>query len=224
MELNQAKELHTEPKRTNPVQSDLRVNYSESEDLIWERFKNGSQQALTYMYREYAQLLFNYGCQFTSDRALVKDCLQEMFIDLINSRERLSGTSSIKFYLMKSLRNKVVRAVQKDKKNNKSAISEENTGFAISISPELKMINGQLDEQRQLLLNSTLNKLPDLQKEALLLFYYEGLSYKQISEVLNIKVKSSRALIYRAIDSLKTHLTPLKSTIFTIVLSVILLF
>tara|TARA_B100001245_G_scaffold232068_1_gene213744 strand:- start:816 stop:1490 length:675 start_codon:yes stop_codon:yes gene_type:complete len=190
-------------------------SYQESEDLIWERFKSGNETALTYIYRTYSNTLFNYGCQFVDDRDLVRDTLQDLFIDLINSRERLGATSSIKFYLMKSFRNKLVKAIKKSQRRREVEDDSSKDSFLVTISAEARWINGQLDQRKEKLIQDSLNQLPALQREALVLYFFEGLKYEQIAEMLGIKVKSSRALIYRSTESLGKILGPHKEEILT---------
>ena len=75
------------------------------------------------------------------------------------------------------------------------------------------MINSQMDSDQQQIIEEKLNELPPLQREALLLYFYEGLKYDQIAELLGIQVKSTRALIYRSLQSLGDLLSPLRNTI-----------
>ena len=180
------------------------------DEVIWERFKKGNKAALTYIYRNYANPLYNYGCQITSNRELVKDAVQDLFIEIINSRKRLGKTTSIKYYLLRSLRNKLIKVLAKQSKNQNIGTDHS---FQISISPELTLINRQVDEEKQQLLTQKLNLLPPLQREALLLFYFEGMKYEQIAGILGMKVKSARALVYRAINSLSKLLLPIKDKI-----------
>ncbi len=196
--------------------SDNESSVSEREDLVWERFKAGDQKALTYIFQKYSNFLFNYGAQFSLDRNLVKDCLQDLFLDLIRQKKNLNTTTSIKFYLMRSFRNKLVANIQKNQ--NRERVEQEKTAenklFMVSISSEVKMINGQLDAEKQQLIEGKLNELPPLQREAILLYFYEGMKYGQIADLLGVKIKSARALIYRSLESLKDLLSPYKGVIF----------
>lgn len=183
---------------------------TESEDLIWERFKAGSETALTYVYRNYSHQLFNYGIQFTNDRGLLKDCVQDLFEELIRRREKLSSTTSIKFYLMKAFRNRLVKALRKDKRRKEGEKISSEEGFQVTVSAEVRLINGQLDEATKKLIEQKLNQLPPLQREALILYFYEGLKYQQIAEMLGIRTKSARELVYRATRSLADLVAPHK--------------
>lgn len=48
--------------------------------MIWESFLCGDDEAYTYIYRQYSQALYAYGMHFTSDKGLVEDCIQDVFI------------------------------------------------------------------------------------------------------------------------------------------------
>ena len=45
-------------------------------------FKAGDDRAFSQIYETYADLLFSYGMRFTSNREIVRDTLQELFIKL----------------------------------------------------------------------------------------------------------------------------------------------
>ena len=68
---------------------------------IWNDFLSGDDSALSYIYRCYANSLFNYGKQF-ADTEVVQDCIQDLFYDLIKSRKKLAKGVSIKAYLFRA--------------------------------------------------------------------------------------------------------------------------
>src|SRR5690606_2135037 len=43
-----------------------------SSEQLWKAFKGGDEAAFIQIYHLYANVLFNYGCQFTSDSEMVK--------------------------------------------------------------------------------------------------------------------------------------------------------
>ena len=173
---------------------------------LWRQFKSGREEALVYLYRTYVNVLYNYGCQFTNQKETVRDAVQEFFIELIRNRQNLSDTSSIKFYLFRSFRRKLVRVLKKENKFAKEELTEK-PGFQISHNPEMRYIKDQLDVEQKKLLKEKFSCLPEKQREALLLYYYEGLSYEEIAKLFEMtRVKSARVLIYRAIDNLASEL------------------
>lgn len=175
-----------------------------SSEELWKDFKKGDEAAFIQIYNQYANILFNYGCQFTSDREMVKDCLQDFFIYLRKSRTGLGEAPHLKMYLLKAFRRRVVEYLQKYNKecrqNEAFLISE----FPVELSSETIYINRQLEEEQIQKLNTALKALNAKEREAIYYFYYEGLSYEQIAEIFNFShVSSARRLVYRGLGQLR---------------------
>lgn len=199
---------------SGPRENSSFQNLSERE--IWLDFKEGSDSALSYIYRNYANHLFNYGCQINNNEELVRDCIQDLFIDIIRNRKNLANVNVIKFYLFTSLRRKIIRKLEKRRKCPTEKITDQNeTQFEVISSPEVVMINEQLTADKCRMLNSACQKLTIKQRESILLYFYEGFSYKQVAEIMGMgKVKSARVLIYRALDVLEYTLINVKDRLF----------
>ncbi len=179
-------------------------NPQQDEQFLWARLCNGDREAFGEIYRRYFPLLFRYCIRFTTDRALVKDMLQDFFSQLYMQRAGLSLPVNLKSYLLVSARRKLFRYL--DKSAHGPASLEEGTasGFALELSPESILINRQRTEQTTRLLQQKLDALTLRQKEAIYLRFYEGLSYEEIADIMVLKeVKYARTLIYRAIAELK---------------------
>src|SRR5690606_10543545 len=78
-------------------------------DLNWCAFKNGDRNAFAEIYRQQVRDLLNYGYKVTSDRRLIEDSIQDLFFELWKNRAGLSDTTSVRFYLFKALRFKIMR-------------------------------------------------------------------------------------------------------------------
>src|SRR5688572_17426542 len=78
-------------------------------DRLWEAFRRGNRVAFGEIYSNYGAALLAYGSRITPDHKLVEDCLQDLFVELWKSKENLSSTTSIKFYLFKAIRHKIFR-------------------------------------------------------------------------------------------------------------------
>lgn len=199
---------------SNPLKESGKNAVSEIE--IWSDFKQGSDSALSYIYRNYVDQLFNYGCQIINQEELIQDCIQDLFMDIIRNREKLGDVRSIKYYLFTSLRRKIFRKLKKEKSHLKEEISDKNEiCFEMISSPEATMIDEQLTVEKSRLIEIACQKLTDKQREAIMLYFYEGFSYKQVAEIMGMrKVKSTRVMIYRAIDALQSSLNIVKDQIF----------
>lgn len=199
--------LKVQPKQevNKQLGEERRSDFSSlSDENIWIAFQDGNEGAFIHIYKNYANVLFNFGMKFCQDRDLVKDCLQDFFVYLRKSRSKLSTTNSIKLYLMKSFRRRVIEYVNKaqnEKKRNSDAVD-----FTLQIenSHEMKFIEAQVDSENAGRLTEALDKLDPREREAVYYFYYEGIGYKQIAEMMEFThVSSARRLIYRALGHLK---------------------
>lgn len=190
-------------------------NISKYDAAIWREFRNGDEEALVYIYREYANKMYNYGCQFTGNKELVSDSIQELFTEIISKKQSLGDTVSIKFYLFKALRRKLLRVLKKEKMFLNRNDAAEHEGFNVLEDASIKFINQEFSDRQKIIITKGCNKLPCKQREALLLYFYEGMSYKEIAETMGMtRTKSARAIIYRAIDSLSVHLQRYKELLY----------
>src|SRR5882672_10780272 len=81
----------------------------DEEVLLWLQFKGGDREAFATLYQKHSIPLIAYGMKLCPDLDLLKDQIQELFVELWHSREGLSPTDSVKFYLLKALRYKLIR-------------------------------------------------------------------------------------------------------------------
>ncbi|MDJ1469401.1 RNA polymerase sigma factor [Xanthocytophaga flava] len=177
------------------------------EEQLWKEFRMGSNEALTTIYSQYVGKLYTYGRQFTSNGELVRDCIQDLFCELIQNRKNLGSTTSIKFYLLACVRNKLTRAIKKNGKHSHLDDIEEGNGFGVEFLVQNEAFVEYFNLETKHTIENAFNKLPIKQREAVILYFYENLSYQEITDIMQIgKVKSTRALIYRSLESLSSLL------------------
>ena len=178
---------------------------NKDEGAIWEAFKKGNESAFIYIYETYFDQLFVYGSQFTRNEDIVKDAIQDLFIALRNHRSGLGKTDSIKFYLYKSLKRAVIKECgrwfnQCEELNNTKI-------FDFTFSHEQVLIERQLDEEKTAMLNKAIQSLSPRKREVIYYFYYEGMSYQQIQELMEMShIRSARNLLYKAVDFLREQI------------------
>lgn len=178
------------------------VENKEDERLIWSRFLKGDNQVLSLIYLQHSNALFDYGCRFTVDKDMVKDCIQEVFCSLIKTRSNLGETDNIRLYLLKSLKRKIIREL-KNVNNKSRLLTDQDFPFDLRWSENIDDQLHDLNEEKILLLAEAMQSLTERQKEAIYLRFNRGLEYEEISFLLNLNYQSSRALIHRAIEKLR---------------------
>lgn len=173
----------------------------ESDLKIWNDFRNGEKYALPHIYYKHVELLYRYGKKFSQDSSLIRDTIQDLFCDLIQTREKLGATDNIRFYLMCSFQRRLIRTLKKDQ----FSIKNENSEFVpkIVFSVEEEIIESERLSQRDQIVRKCLQELNPRQREILYYRYTCNLEYKEICELMSLKYDSARKLVFRALALLK---------------------
>ena len=172
--------------------------------IIWDDFRRGSKKALELIYEDHYASLYHYGKKFCKDQDLVKDLIQELFIELIDSGSKLSPTDNILFYLLRALRNKLVK--QLSEKSKFSASVQEVSDFDLIESIENQLIVREDEDRLRSRIISAIKRLSAKQQEIIYLRFYCDLSYTEIAGVFDVNIQTGRNLMNRAISSLKEDL------------------
>ena len=173
----------------------------EQDVYIWEKIKKGDSKAFKSMYLEYVDVLYNYGKQITNKNTVIEDCIQEVFINLWQKRARLNIQYSFKNYLILCFRRALLKRIDRFKL--------ENTDLEYTETPifEIEFLEETLTKRRAAQLKEAINKLPRRQREALFLKYYEGYSYDEIAQIMELEKHSTYKMVSKAIKRLKTLLS-----------------
>lgn len=178
----------------------------DSIEFLWRTFLDGDDKSFSVIYQQYIDSLLAYGLKLHTDREIVHDCLQEVFIDLFLKRQKINvRIENLKSYLFVALRNCLIKKIKQNKKFEsleKDRFSEE-IEFNIEYSFQDKLIELEISNEIKQKLHNAIVNLPDRQKEIIYLKFEEGLDYKEISTILKISVESARKLLYRALLSLR---------------------
>lgn len=180
------------------------------DDEVWAQFKNGSEEAFALIYKQHAKLLYAYGIKLVKDRDIVEDCIHDLFMDLWRRKEYLSNTDSIRLYLLKALKRKMLRVLSKNKKTWDSAYSLSDEHDSQVVFPhETILIANQLTAEQQEKLKQGMDKLSDNQREIIFLRFYAQLSYEEIGNMLAINYQSVKNLMFRSMKSLRKEFVSL---------------
>lgn len=179
------------------------------EGLLWHEFKEGSEWAFTCIYKKYIVSLYRYGKRITPDKQLIEDSVHDFFVDLWRNRGSIGHARSVKYYLFKGLKRKIIKNLIIKRRLPGHEKLAEDYDFEMTSSHEYEIIAGQVSAEQKKRLFTAIDKLSKRQKEAVSLRFYKGLTYQQVATMLSISAKSTYTLIYRAIDVLKENIAVL---------------
>lgn len=173
---------------------------------LWEDFKKGEKDALSKIYHLHVEALYRYGRKFSADSNLIKDTIQDLFFDLIRTRENLGTTDHIYFYLIKAFRRKLFRSLADDPKNRQKKSREEDLEATIVYSVEEVWIENEQLSKKDELIRKGLAELSPKQREILYYRFTCDFEYEQICEIMSMKYDSARKMVFRALKSLRENL------------------
>lgn len=171
----------------------------------WTSFLKGDRTAFSSLYQRYAKLLIQYGYKLNPKEEILRDTLQELFIELWNQRNQLANVQNVQVYLFKAFRYKLMRQLKKDRKQENLRIPLEN--YTIRASAETEWILNEMASNRTAIIRQRLNELPERQREVIHLKYFQGLSNSQISIIFQINEQSVANLLYRGLTKLRKKIS-----------------
>ncbi|GAB4021362.1 RNA polymerase sigma factor [Spirosoma koreense] len=178
-----------------------------NEQVLWLAFQSGDEGAFRQLYQLHIRHLLNYGLRLCDSLATVEDCIQDVFAELWHYRQRLTQPASVRFYLLKALRNRLKAQYRREKPfisgwdDDRDEIGQ--SYFSIEPSAEQQLIALDIDAERAAKIRLAMNALSPRQREIIYLRYFNDLSYEQICELMNINYQTARSQIYASLKQLR---------------------
>jgi len=180
------------------MQKNDKISKKQDRELV-ALLKEGSQMAFVELYTRYHDQLF-YNCKrYLNDEAGAEDVVQDIFMQLWETRDSLNVTSSFSGYLYTSAKNRIFNMFRQLDIHSRFAQHILANKKDSSNETEDLIINNDYAK----LLDELIEKLPPKQKEIFRLSRIEGLSHKEISELLQTPVENVRKQVSRASNKIK---------------------
>ncbi len=175
-----------------------------SERYTWKTFIEGNKTSFGELMKIFYRPLFNYGNKFLKDEELVKDTIQELFIRIWSSKERLSADVNPKAYLFASLRRALYRKIQAQSKTVLLFDGEDGAlFFDFEVSAEQRMIANEENVRIVKIIAANLSRLPTRQKEVVYLKFFQDLNRDDISRAMSISPQTVSNLLQIALKKLR---------------------
>jgi RNA polymerase sigma-70 factor (ECF subfamily) len=169
-------------------------------DKLGERLAQGDATAFAELYDACADRLHHYLTVRIGSRDEADELLQETFLRLVRTRQRLRTIDNMTAYLFTIARNEVARFVGRKKREQKR------------VSPlradDLFLVAGSDDQARETAeqLAAALGLLSDEQREVVELKIYGGLTFREIAAVTGVPLPTAATRFRAALELLKNRL------------------
>ncbi len=166
---------------------------------LQERISAGDQEAFAALYRLFFMRLFNFTKMYVHNRAVAEELVNDIMLKVWYRRSDMLAIANLETYLFVAARNRSLNHLAQP------------SPFQITLEPEsgaLEIVNTddpeRLLEWREIyqLLAQAVEELPDQCRTVFKLIKEEGLSYKQVAEILGVSPRTVETQLVRAMKKL----------------------
>jgi len=161
------------------------------------------------LFKEFFAPLCGFARKFIRDDDSSREIVHDVFINLWNKRDTIDPEKSIKSYLFTSVNNRCLNYIRDHKKFDKTEFIASRHEDLVDLDANEKMVAAE-NEKRIL---DIIDALPEKCKEIFKMSRFEELKYAEISERLNISIKTVEAQMSKALKILHEKLAPLMGLI-----------
>ncbi|RRB04669.1 RNA polymerase sigma factor [Larkinella rosea] len=177
---------------------------SEEAQQLWQEYRAGDMYALAKIMQSYYADLFHWGMRLQADREFVKDCIQELFLNLWKHQKTVRSVENVRAYLLVVLKSRILRELSRKHTTHQSTLSEE-YAFSVEFAADVQLIEEENEVYQIRKLEHGISHLPERQKELIYLRFYQNLSFEQIADVMHLGRQSVYNLLQKSLISLRKN-------------------
>lgn len=159
------------------------------------------------IYNEYLNSLYSYALHLGFDEHTSMDTIHDVFYKLCIQNVSLHEIDNLKFYLFRSLRNRLIDIKRTNREFtgffSQDEEIEEYLPFKFNVSIEDEIIMKEDSEEIRLKVENVLSRLTNREREITYLRYVQECNYQEISDIMQISVAASRNLVSKSIVKLR---------------------
>lgn len=157
------------------------------------------EMAFKELFQKFYAGLLSFATSVVKDQQMAEEVVEDVFIKLWENRKTLPTITNLSYYLYVATKHASITCIQKKRREKAVSISgfEESFQFGFS-NPASAMISGE----NLRAIDGAINSLPPKCRLIFRLIKSEGLSYLQVSSLLNLSVKTVEAQMTIALKKL----------------------
>ena len=181
----------------------------DTDELLLARAGTGDPAAFIQLYERHRAAIFRFSYRLSGSVEEAEDITHDCFLSLIRKPGNFQpGRASLRTYLLSAARNLWMKQLRTSARE--SAVDE--FGEDQLISSDKEPLGRLLDDELAVKVQEAVSNLPPLQREALVLFEYEGLALSEIAGIVGTDVGAVKSRLYRAREGLRNVLRPYLET------------
>ena len=180
-----------------------------TDELLLQKAARGDQAAFLELYDRHRDPIYRFAYRLLGSVEIAEDITHDCFLSLIRRPEGYRPErAALRTYLFAIARNLSLKHFRSTGRETVLDDMTEEPEAPARQAPLRRLLDEELAAQ----VRDAVFRLPELQREALILFEYEDLSLNEIAAVVEADVGAVKARLYRARESLKRALRPYLSS------------
>jgi RNA polymerase sigma-70 factor (ECF subfamily) len=164
------------------------------------RLADGDADALRVLYDRFGGIVFGLTYRLLGDRQAAEECTQDVFVSVWRTAGSYEpARARVSTWLLTIARN---RAIDATRRRAARPVDPHEDVWTTERAPDTADLVSHADEAARVA--AALAELPDSQREAISLAYFDGLSHTEIAERLGLPVGTVKGRIRLALDRLRT--------------------
>lgn len=175
----------------------------DSDESLMRLIRSGSHQAFAILVRRHTDRFFAASYRMTGNVGEAEDMVQEAFLKIWQKPDLWKDDKGAKFttWFYRVLSNQNIDRLRKMQK-----MVSDNSILPFIADAKENPENAAADSEEQARIEQALSALPERQKTAINLCYYEGLSNAEAADAMGLKLKALESLLMRAKTGLREYL------------------
>lgn len=176
-------------------------------EIVWvEHIRKGDHQAFEKLFKCYYLPLTRFSWRYVKSKAVAEELVQEIFSEIWEDRRELNIVESVRSYLYKAVKHRSLNYLKHQRiefKYDRRWIEEKETVATIDFTDQERI------EQIKEAIQKAVEELPPRSKMTYKLHRYDGLTYREIAEVMDVSVKTVESQMTRTLKILRERLSHL---------------
>lgn len=179
---------------------------TEPDEELATKIQSGQAALFGELVERYEPKLLRYAKRFLFGHEDAQDLVQEVFMKAYTNLNSFDSSRKFSSWIYRIAHNEFINAIKK-KGREPLAFFDPDTLFPHPTDPH--QADHELNRQElHSMVEQGLNRLDAKYREPLVLFYFEGLDYQTIAEIMHIPVSTVGVRIKRAKETLQKLITP----------------
>jgi RNA polymerase sigma-70 factor (ECF subfamily) len=185
----------------------------QSDEDLMRRYRDaGDEKVYNELVHRYERELFRYLARYTGDAPMAEDVFQNTFLQIHLKRGLYEDGRPFRPWLYAIATHQAVDSLRKagrrptvslDQRLAASGEADAGSLLDMLVNDDAGPMAGLQDRERQEWVRASVEKLPDLLRQTLILAYYQDLKYREIAEILKIPVGTVKSRLHAALAKLQ---------------------